>query len=445
MARKQLYINGTGTGDFGIYISSDTYLNAPAPDITAHAVPARNGDLIMYNRRLNNIVRRFTCYIPTDVQANFDGFKKLLYSNANDYMELASDYESDTYQRGYLADEIEAEPFLTGESLAATFDLYFSCEPQKYYKTNEASSGAITSNMEDGKCSYIFPRNHPFIQKFIDEVSIADKPTLDNEELFGVIQISSEYLYSYPNDRYWYAVPHARTASRWPAAVAIVENITDLETINFLELLQYKPDGQITLGGGNEGYVSGRTSLQSIAFITPLGGGDGVINAQSKITKNLAQQTQEITIEDSTFDISCQATISSQTALGVSFDATITGNMPAEVSGDVTEKVFYFALIGRFNNITRFSTLVTIDVDRLKTIYPYNIKNDMEIILNSTLNSVSWTWLNVLRGAADFAAVEGEADNIADELKLYVYQRSEVSGHGFFATAYTIAPTWWKV
>ena len=124
MARKQLYLNGTGTGSYGIYISSDTYLNAPAVDFTAYQVPGRSGDLLQYNKRLNNIIRKFDCYIPREVVTNFDAFKKLLYSNLG-YFEITSDYDPDTFQRGYLAEDIETEPFNTGENQTVKFTLYF--------------------------------------------------------------------------------------------------------------------------------------------------------------------------------------------------------------------------------------------------------------------------------------------------------------------------------
>ena len=64
MARKNLYINNTNIGTYGIYISSDTILNSPQIDYKEYSVPGRTGNIIQYNNRLDNVVRKFTCHIP---------------------------------------------------------------------------------------------------------------------------------------------------------------------------------------------------------------------------------------------------------------------------------------------------------------------------------------------------------------------------------------------
>ena len=128
--KKNLYINDVNVTDFGFYINSDTYLDAPSIDYNTYTVPARNGNVIQYNKRFNNIVRKIECYIPYmhDVQDVLDKLKKLIYSNVG-YLKIRSDYEPDYFQYGYLAQEIKAIPF--DKELSAKFELYFSCEPQK--------------------------------------------------------------------------------------------------------------------------------------------------------------------------------------------------------------------------------------------------------------------------------------------------------------------------
>lgn len=131
-----LTINGTDLSTYGIFLGSDTYLDAPLIDYTAYDIPAKNGSVIQYNKRLNNVIRRFDCYIPEsqNVQAAMDKLKRLLYLNIG-YLNLVTDYEPNYYQEGYLAQDIQAIPFNIGQS--ATFSLYFSCKPQKYYVTQD--------------------------------------------------------------------------------------------------------------------------------------------------------------------------------------------------------------------------------------------------------------------------------------------------------------------
>ena len=134
MARKNLYINNTNIGTYGIYISSDTYLDAPKIDYAEFQIPARTGTAILDNKRLNNVIRKFDCYIPEveNVENGLGQLKRLLYSNKG-YLKLSSDYETGYYQYGYLAQELNVKPF---NDKAAEFSLYFSCMPQKYENVN---------------------------------------------------------------------------------------------------------------------------------------------------------------------------------------------------------------------------------------------------------------------------------------------------------------------
>ena len=80
MARKNLYINNTNIGTYGIYISSDTILDSPQIDYTAFSVPGKNGSVLQYNKRMENVVRKFTCHIPlrTQVTSALTNLKKLI-------------------------------------------------------------------------------------------------------------------------------------------------------------------------------------------------------------------------------------------------------------------------------------------------------------------------------------------------------------------------------
>ena len=137
MAMKQMYINGVGSGTYKVFISSDSYLDSPSIDYTEYTIPAVNGNVVAYNKRLNNVVRKFDCFIKKDPLVNLNNFKKLLYRNTG-YLRIESDYDPDTYQLGYLAQDIKVTPFSTGNNLQVRFTLYFSCKPQKWFKTNEA-------------------------------------------------------------------------------------------------------------------------------------------------------------------------------------------------------------------------------------------------------------------------------------------------------------------
>lgn len=128
MVRRQFYINGKPSSDFGIYAASDTYLNAPAVGYDSFSVPKVNGLFISEKDRLSNVTRRFTCFAPGGIKTACEALFQYLYS-IDGYFILQSDYDPEHYCYAYFDEGVEVTPFRTK---AGTFDLYFSCMPQKY-------------------------------------------------------------------------------------------------------------------------------------------------------------------------------------------------------------------------------------------------------------------------------------------------------------------------
>lgn len=139
--RKDLLINDVSLNSMGIFISSDTYLNSPLIDYTEFQVPGRDGNIILDNKRLNNVMRKFDCYIPEtqDINTALGSLKKLIY-NVRGYVKIVSDYDPEVCQYGYFAQELNIEPFV---NKTASFSLYFSCLPQRIFIQNDSH---ISSN-----------------------------------------------------------------------------------------------------------------------------------------------------------------------------------------------------------------------------------------------------------------------------------------------------------
>lgn len=180
--QKCFYINGKSSADFHIFLNSDTYLNSPKIDYTEYSIPSVNGSFVAYNKRFENVIRKFDCYIQTNIYASLNALKKLLYSNIG-YVRIESDYDPDIYQYGFLAEEINVEPFLYGKAQSVQFSLYFSCKPQKYIvgdgRIQEMNMGGTPSS----NYSIMLPRDNAFIQKVFDNMPIEMIP---NEDAFIV-------------------------------------------------------------------------------------------------------------------------------------------------------------------------------------------------------------------------------------------------------------------
>ena len=179
MARKKLYINNTDISTYGIYITSDTVLDAPSFDYVEHQVPGRDGTLLQYNNRLNNVIRKFACCIPSRllVSSGIASLKKLLYANPG-YVKIVSDYESGVYQYGYLAQDINVKPFNVYRM--CTFDLYFSCQPKKYFNSaSQTVNGTYFANVKA-----TITRSSGFLKKMLDDIPLSIMP---NDTAFFVI------------------------------------------------------------------------------------------------------------------------------------------------------------------------------------------------------------------------------------------------------------------
>lgn len=185
MALKTLSINDVDLSTFGIFLQSETYLSAPSFDYVEYAVPARDGNLLSYNKRMNNIIRRFDCLIKDNVQSGMDALKNLIYSNAG-YLKLATSYEPDVYQEGYLAQEIEVTPFMKDSALSAQFSLYFSCKPQKYFNTTASGSYEPAVSVTIPNLIGIYSRNDEKITDIFAKLHAYEIP---DDEYFLVFKI----------------------------------------------------------------------------------------------------------------------------------------------------------------------------------------------------------------------------------------------------------------
>lgn len=153
MVRRKFYINGKPSSDFGIYAASDTYLNAPAVGYDSFSVPKVNGLFISEKDRLSNVTRRFSCFAPDGIKAACEALFQYLYS-IDGYFVLQSDYDVDHYCYAYFEEGVEVTPFRT---YAGSFDLYFSCMPQKYMATGigkAVSNNLINTDELVGRMAY---------------------------------------------------------------------------------------------------------------------------------------------------------------------------------------------------------------------------------------------------------------------------------------------------
>ena len=424
MSRKQLYINGVGTGTYGIYISSDTYLNAPAPDLVAHPVPGRSGDLVQWNKRLNNIVRKFDCYIPDTVQVNFDGFKKMLYSNIG-YVEITSDYESDTYQMGYLAEEIAAEPFLKDGNLRVTFSLYFSCKPQKYFKTNTYYSRLMPSTYYPSR---MLPRTHPIIQDMLKNIPIDDLPDAD---AYGLLWLGSTHI----------AVPSTVTGAQITssdydgfAAVLIVEDLDHWNIEKFHEVVAYTNHGNVNIQSLSESITSASLFACLVFPIDAVG--------------TVSAQLYDGSLNIYTFTLGSVINRQNSNAVGASYVVDLTCDYVWTGSADTTYEIADLAIAGSLNGKRTFCCFLEIDTMVFRNQSTSGSNRPVEIWFDSRDLSITASFNNGYpESIKSYVSMYGDPDGLADRLDVFWYHyRNNNRGYDpLDIQSCKFSPEWWKV
>lgn len=428
MGAKQLYINGIGTGEYGIYISSDTYLNAPAPDYVAHPIPGRSGDLLQWNNRLNNIARKFTCYIPDNAQSNMDGFKKLLYGTMG-YLEISSDYEPDTYQRGYLAEEIEAEPFQSDEVLRVTFDLTFSCEPQKYIKDVSPTTVSKALNTSP-QTSYVVPRSHGTIQKLFQALPTNNVPDGD---AFVMVLASSNTLYTSGTfDNVTFSMPDYDGF----VALALISAPQNSDTSVIRSVVGYSNFGQIDASSYSEELPYAAQGMNFVVIL-PIGA-LGTLSASIDVTYNGTTTTLSIS---QTF--APVISISRDDAVGIHYSLKVSGDYyyytPGLTSYDKLNNIY---IVGKLNGKKTFSALWTFNSLIFQSVcpaqdeYPAYFKFDSETFAGSGEGNGNPVKIS------EYLDALGTPDGIADELEVYWYRGNWLS---FRWTRWELTPRWWKI
>lgn len=208
---KRLYIASLDSDTFEdtsyekIWMQSDTWLDSPGINVNAYQVPGRDGSLISKPNGFGNVIRKFDMLMPKYVDYNFRTFKKRIYWKQG-YMKIKSDYEN-RYSVGYLAQDINVEPFNAEGDASAKFSVYFSCKPQKYAlsASDKTASKMVCKRYPAGSATgedcelFVYDRNSAFIQGIFANLPAAEIPDV---EYFGALDMSTAQSGINTNDAY---------------------------------------------------------------------------------------------------------------------------------------------------------------------------------------------------------------------------------------------------
>lgn len=125
---------GKNSRDFRVYISGFGTYNAPNRVYSSYEVPGRNGDLLVDEKRFENVDLTYPAFIFEDMPANIEGLRNYLLSLTG-YQRLEDTYHPNEYRMAVYMEGLEADVSQRHE--ASTFDLTFHCKPQRFLKDGE--------------------------------------------------------------------------------------------------------------------------------------------------------------------------------------------------------------------------------------------------------------------------------------------------------------------
>ena len=184
--------------DYGIYITGIEIGNTPERDVSFVKVPGRNGDLMLDNKRWNNINITYRCAIATGFASRFDAFKNALLSQSG-YQRLTDTIYTDVFRLGIVQEPVVPE--VRRKNKTGTFDIVFHCKPQRFLISGETVRTMTADGTVYNEGS--FP-SRPIItihgngaswlevgSTFIDILELSDHVTIDCETMTAYRQIGN--------------------------------------------------------------------------------------------------------------------------------------------------------------------------------------------------------------------------------------------------------------
>lgn len=132
------------SGDYGVYVGNSGIYKSPEREITDVIIPGRNGSLTRDEKRFNNVVLPYSCYVVEDAPQNFKALQEILFSSAS-YRRLEDSMDPEFYRMARIHAEADFD-IISSLHKQGTFQIEFDCLPQRFYKSGEIAVEVIASS-----------------------------------------------------------------------------------------------------------------------------------------------------------------------------------------------------------------------------------------------------------------------------------------------------------
>lgn len=135
MGVNSITFNGVNSLTYDMYVSGNQTFNSAAKDYEKVSVPGRSGDLLLFNKRYQNVDVNYDAIVIKNYQANTEAIRAWLLS-ADGYCRLEDTYHPNEYRMAAFAGPINFDTMMLQ---AGQTELIFDCKPQRWLKSGETS------------------------------------------------------------------------------------------------------------------------------------------------------------------------------------------------------------------------------------------------------------------------------------------------------------------
>lgn len=146
MSLNSFTFDGQTSTNWGVYISGSGTFNTPNKEYSLQAVPGRNGDLVIDQKRFENIEVTYPAFIKgTNFRYSLGTMATTLLSR-NGYCTLTDTYHPNEFRQAIFRAAIEVEP--TQALDGCSFELVFECKPQRFLTSGTTETTYATGTTQ---------------------------------------------------------------------------------------------------------------------------------------------------------------------------------------------------------------------------------------------------------------------------------------------------------
>ena len=183
---KNLTFAGTNLRTaYGLVISGSGTYDSPARTYDVVSVPGRNGDVVLPEKRLENMTVTYPCFIANNFETNYPALRAFLLSKVG-YQKLTDGYHTGEYRMAYFPGVLL--PQMERNLKAGRFDLQFVCKPQRFLTAGDQTTVMSTSGTFTNPTLF---ECKPVIKVYKDTGATVSSSTLGIGDITATIDWSS--------------------------------------------------------------------------------------------------------------------------------------------------------------------------------------------------------------------------------------------------------------